>query len=171
MTGGQFGTLESTGARGRRSLTGGGSLNPGIFFFDLGGTSVININPFLGNPAAAWCRDFAHIVGLTTTIAAHELGHLYGSPAQDAFARIGTGIFSGVNPGGFSTRSNKRRRGRHRNVSLTSWRHRLRGTTAARRGPDRLISAKRDDVKLAFNGHGITLQAAILTSAPPRCPV
>ena len=39
-----------------------------------------------------------NIVGLTTTIAAHELGHQSGLQHQDAFGPIGTGLYSGVSP-------------------------------------------------------------------------
>src|SRR5260370_36177741 len=38
----------------------------------------------------------ANIIGLTTTIASHELGHLAGLQHQDAFGPIGTGIYAGV---------------------------------------------------------------------------
>ena len=57
----------------------------------------VNVNNFLGGPGepAATSADF---IGLSTTIAAHELGHLSGLEHADSFGPIGSGIYSGVNP-------------------------------------------------------------------------
>ncbi len=57
----------------------------------------VNVNNFLGGPGepAASSADF---IGLSTTIAAHELGHLSGLEHTDAYGPIGSGIYSGVNP-------------------------------------------------------------------------
>ena len=60
-------------------------------------TGGVNVNNFLGGPGqpAASSDDF---VGLSATIAAHELGHLSGLDHGDAFGPIGSGIYSGVEP-------------------------------------------------------------------------
>ncbi len=57
----------------------------------------VNVNNLLGGPGepAATSADF---VGLSATIAAHELGHLSGVEHSDSFGPIGDGIYSGVNP-------------------------------------------------------------------------
>ena len=57
----------------------------------------VNVNNFLGGPGepAATSADF---IGLSATIAAHELGHLSGLEHTDAFGPIGSGIYAGVNP-------------------------------------------------------------------------
>jgi Ca2+-binding RTX toxin-like protein len=57
----------------------------------------VNVNNFLGGPGepAATSVDF---IGLSATIAAHELGHLSGLEHQDSFGPIGSGIYSGVSP-------------------------------------------------------------------------
>ncbi len=57
----------------------------------------VNVNDFLGGPGepAATSVDF---IGLSATIAAHELGHLSGLQHADSFGPIGSGIYSGVNP-------------------------------------------------------------------------
>ncbi len=57
----------------------------------------VNVNDFLGGPGqpAASSADF---IGLSATIAAHELGHLSGLEHADAYGPIGSGIYSGVNP-------------------------------------------------------------------------
>ena len=58
----------------------------------------VNVNNFLGGPGqpAASSADF---IGLSATIAAHELGHLSGLDHADAYGPIGSGIYSGVKPG------------------------------------------------------------------------
>ena len=57
----------------------------------------VNVNNFLGGPGepAATSADF---IGLSATIAAHELGHLSGLEHADSFGPIGSGIYAGVNP-------------------------------------------------------------------------
>ncbi len=58
----------------------------------------VNVNNFLGGPGepAATSSDF---VGLSATIAAHELGHLSGLQHGDSYGPIGSGIFDAVSPG------------------------------------------------------------------------
>ena len=62
---------------------------------DAGG---VNVNNFLGGPGepAATSPDF---VGLSATIAAHELGHLSGLQHGDSYGPIGSGIYDAVSPG------------------------------------------------------------------------
>ncbi|MFI5455769.1 MAG: Ig-like domain repeat protein, partial [Isosphaerales bacterium] len=57
----------------------------------------VNVNYFLGGPGepAATSADF---IGLSATIAAHELGHLSGLQHTDSLGPIGSGIYAGVNP-------------------------------------------------------------------------
>ncbi len=55
----------------------------------------VNINNFLGGPDEP-TANFANIVGLSVTIAAHELGHLSGLEHQDAFGPIGAGFDPGL---------------------------------------------------------------------------
>ncbi len=57
----------------------------------------VNVNNFLGGPGepASTSADF---IGLSATIAAHELGHLSGLQHADAFGPIGSGIYDGVDP-------------------------------------------------------------------------
>jgi Ca2+-binding RTX toxin-like protein len=96
-TGGQYATLEFDAA-----VVGGSAdeLDPGNL--DLGGTAQINVTPFLGLASEGLVPPTsANVVGLTTTIAAHELGHLSGLQHQDALGPIGTGISGGVDPSSF----------------------------------------------------------------------
>ncbi len=61
---------------------------------DAGG---VNVNNFLGAPGEPAATS-ANFVGLSSTIAAHELGHLSGLEHGDSYGPIGSGIYSGVNP-------------------------------------------------------------------------
>ncbi len=54
-------------------------------------TAAVNINDFLGGPDEP-PATMSNIVGLSTTIAAHELGHLSGLQHEDAFGPIGAGF-------------------------------------------------------------------------------
>ncbi len=66
---------------------------------DLGGVAQINVTAFLGDASAGLVPATSqNIINLTTTIAAHELGHLSGLTHLDAIGPIGDGIFSGMNP-------------------------------------------------------------------------
>ena len=57
----------------------------------------VNVNNFLGGPGDPAATS-ANFIGLSTTIAAHELGHLSGLEHADSFGPIGSGIYAGVNP-------------------------------------------------------------------------
>ncbi|HVS38582.1 MAG TPA: Ig-like domain repeat protein, partial [Gemmataceae bacterium] len=96
MTGGQYVTLSFDA-----SVAGGGGeaseLNTDNL--SLSGTASINVGPFLGDSAYGLVTPTsANIVGLSTEIAAHELGHLSGLQHQDALGPIGSGVYSGIDP-------------------------------------------------------------------------
>ena len=114
-------------------------------------------------PPPAWCRrPSSNIVGLTTTIAAHELGHLSGLQHQDAFGPIGSGIYAGVNPAEFYPAYTGAAE-RHRDAAGHHGLAGLRRHDAARHGrPAATYVGERDAVKLAFNDTGTVLQQANL---------
>ncbi len=60
-------------------------------------SAAVNVNNFLGAPGepAATSADF---VGISATIAAHELGHLSGLEHGDSYGPIGSGIYDAVSP-------------------------------------------------------------------------
>ncbi len=59
-------------------------------------TAGVNVNYLLGGPGEP-ASTSADIVGLSATIAAHELGHLSGLEHSDSFGPIGSGIYDEVN--------------------------------------------------------------------------
>jgi hypothetical protein len=164
-TGGQFVTLQiNEGAAGGAST----ELNPGNI--DLGGISLININPFLGDPAAGLVPvTDANIIGLTTTIAAHELGHLSGLQHQDSFGPIGTGIYAGVNASEFGPTYTGPSGATETPNDIMASPASVGTTLAAAAG--HTYFGERDSIKLAFNDSGTTLQQANLTPTTPELPV
>ncbi len=65
---------------------------------DSAGVNVANLLGAAGEPPA----NSADFVALSSTIAAHELGHLSGEEHGDSFGPIGSGIYAGVDPGLFN---------------------------------------------------------------------
>ncbi len=99
ITGGAYVTLLFDG-----NVSGGGgeASELDVNNLDLGGSANIDIASFLGDASLGLVLPTsANIIGLTTTIAAHELGHLSGLQHQDAIGPIGSGIFSGMDPANF----------------------------------------------------------------------
>ncbi|MEM9826774.1 MAG: hypothetical protein AAF958_09305 [Planctomycetota bacterium] len=90
-----------------------GGLSQRIGFRELGGTGqvLINVGGFL-RPEAELNVDGsddddnrlngteANYIALSSTIAAHELAHMYGIRHHDSFGPIGSGVFSGADLGG-----------------------------------------------------------------------
>ena len=69
--------------------------SPGTLLYTPPDTAFVNINDFLGGldePPA----NVSNIIGLSATIAAHELGHLSGLEHQDSFGPIGAGFYPGI---------------------------------------------------------------------------
>lgn len=72
--------------------TGGQSSDVDFRNLDLGGSSTININGFLDGSVSSLPETFENVVALSTTIGAHELGHLAGLRHADSFGPIGAGL-------------------------------------------------------------------------------
>jgi hypothetical protein len=96
LTGGQYATLEFN-----VGVYPGASHNLDTDHIDLGGLATVNINPALGSSPDLVPDTSANVIGLTATIAAHELGHFSGLVHADSFGPIGTGIYSGVSADDF----------------------------------------------------------------------
>ena len=91
FTGGQYATLEFN-----VGVYPGASQKLDTDHIDLGGVATINVNPALGSSPGLVPDTSANVIGLSATIAAHELGHFSGLEHADSFGPIGTGIYSGV---------------------------------------------------------------------------
>jgi Ca2+-binding RTX toxin-like protein len=79
--------------------SGGGGLASEIDFRNLntGGIAVIMVTGLLGGDGQP-ADTPANFTAMSTTIAAHELGHLLGLRHADAFGAIGSGLFPNVSP-------------------------------------------------------------------------
>jgi Ca2+-binding RTX toxin-like protein len=65
----------------------------------LGGTVSVDVNGFLGYENSGMLAPTVdNFVGLSATIAAHELGHLSGLRHGDSFGPIGSGVFANTRP-------------------------------------------------------------------------
>jgi hypothetical protein len=91
LTSGQYATLEFN-----VGVYPGVSHKLDTDHIDLGGLATVNINPALGSSPDLVPDTSANVIGLTATIAAHELGHFSGLEHAASFGPIGTGIYSGV---------------------------------------------------------------------------
>jgi Ca2+-binding RTX toxin-like protein len=126
---------------------------------DLSGASYININPFMDYAGGSVPSTEANIVGLTTTIAAHELGHLSGLQHQEALGPIGSGANSATIAAEFlptypgpetATQAAQDIMASPASVGTTLL------DAAQANGPTYL--GERDAIKLAFNATGTVLQ-------------
>ena len=153
VTGGQYVTILFNAA----GVAGGASnvLDPENV--NLGGLTLVNVNPFLGDPARSLVTPtIANVRSLTTTIAAHELGHQSGLQHQDAFSLIGSGIYSGVNPNEFFPTYTGP-------VNATQTPNDIMASPASvgstlQQAAGATYVGERDAVKLAFNDTGSVLQ-------------
>ncbi len=156
-TGGQYATLVLDG-----SVVGGSAseLDPGNL--DLGGVAQINVSALVTDTAGGVvpCTS-ANFIGLTTTIAAHELGHLSGLQHQDAFGPIGTGIFSGVLPNTFFPTYNGPAGATETPQDIMASPESVGSTLLDAAGLTHI--GERDAIKLAFNDTGTVLQRQNLT--------
>ena len=68
----------------------------------LGNSTVrVDVNVFLRDGGNGLPSTPENFIALTSTVAAHELAHLFGVRHQDAFGDVGQGIYVGLNPNRF----------------------------------------------------------------------
>jgi Ca2+-binding RTX toxin-like protein len=135
---------------------------------DLGGFATININPALGTQNGLVPPTSDNIVGLTATIAGHELGHLVGLQHGYAFGPIGSGIYSGVNPGKFYPMFPGPENAIETPNDLLASPASVGSALLAAAGPTYL--GERDAIHLAFNDSGTLLRELDLTAQPVIVP-
>ncbi len=156
VTGGQYATILFDGP-----VEGGAAFELDLDNHDLGGLATVNVTAFLGDPSAGLVAPTsANIIGLSTTIAAHELGHLSGLQHQDAFGPIGSGLFSGVNPSKFSPAFPGPQGAAETAQDIMSSPDSVGTTLQNAAAPTNL--GERDAIKLAFNDTGTVLLQANL---------
>ncbi len=61
-----------------------------------GGTVSVNINAFVGPNGNRFKDTEDNVVSFSTTIASHELAHMYGLRHHDSFGSVGSGVFAGL---------------------------------------------------------------------------
>ncbi|MDG2224390.1 MAG: PKD domain-containing protein [Rubripirellula sp.] len=67
-----------------------------------GGSVQVDVNGFLGDQPNQLPGTPDNFIALSSTIAAHELGHTYGLRHHDAFGNPGDGVFSGLGAAAFT---------------------------------------------------------------------
>ena len=165
MTGGQYATIVFDGP-----VEGGAAYELDLNNHDLGGLATVNVSSFIGDPSAGLVlptdpvTGADNFVGLSTTIAAHELGHLSGLQHQDAFGPIGSGINAGVSHADEFSPAFPRPAERGRRRPRTSWPRRTPSARRCKTRPARPTSASATLIALAFNDTGTVLQQANLTT-------
>ncbi|MFV2066546.1 MAG: beta strand repeat-containing protein [Pirellulales bacterium] len=75
---------------------GGASQRVGWRGLARGGTVIVDVNAFLGTDGNQLPPTEENFIALSSTIAIHELAHMYGLRHHDAFGAPGTGIFAGL---------------------------------------------------------------------------
>ena len=77
-------------------ISGGASQRIGFRDVTRGGTAQVDVNGFIGTGTNRLPDVFDTYVALSSTIASHELAHMFGTRHQDSFGAPGTGVFSGL---------------------------------------------------------------------------
>ncbi|MGB7324249.1 MAG: putative Ig domain-containing protein, partial [Rubripirellula sp.] len=80
-----------------REVSGGASERIGFRDVDRGGTVQVDVNNFIGTGTNQLPEEEDSFVALSSTIASHELAHMYGVRHQDAFGSPVDGVFAGLN--------------------------------------------------------------------------
>ncbi|HJT76626.1 MAG TPA: MBG domain-containing protein, partial [Gemmataceae bacterium] len=128
---------------------------------DVGGRALINITPFLGDAGAGLVPATSpNIINLTTTVAAHELGHLSGLTHLDAVGPIGAGLYSGMDPKAFFPVYTGPQDATETPFDVMASPASVGSTLLDAAGQTYL--GERDAIKLAFNDTGTVLQQADL---------
>jgi Ca2+-binding RTX toxin-like protein len=86
---------------GGRAISGGVSQRIGFRDVERGGVVQVDVNGFLGTGANRLPPDEQNFIALSSTIASHELGHMYGLRHHDAFGAPGAGIFAALGGAAF----------------------------------------------------------------------
>jgi Ca2+-binding RTX toxin-like protein len=158
VTGGQYAAIVFDGP-----VEGGAAYELDLNNHDLGGLATVNVSAFLGDPSAGLVAPTeSGIIGLTTEIAAHELGHLSGLQHQDAFGPIGSGIYAGVNSADFSPAFPGPQLATETAQDVMASPDSVGTTLQDAADPTNL--GERDAIALAFNDTGTVLQQANLTT-------
>ncbi|MGB7346261.1 MAG: putative Ig domain-containing protein, partial [Pirellulaceae bacterium] len=80
-----------------REVSGGASERIGFRDVERGGTVQVDVNNFIGSGTNQLPEEEDSFVALSSTIASHELAHMYGVRHQDAFGSPVDGVFAGLN--------------------------------------------------------------------------
>ena len=81
------------------AISGGIADRVGFRDVDRGGVIQIDVNGFLGDGTNLLRPDPENYIALSSTIASHELIHMYGSRHHDAFGALGEGVFAALGGG------------------------------------------------------------------------